>query len=119
MALEIELQPLLQKVSRKRLIRAAALNQRNRMILWLLEKYTGADFGDCKLRIIWAPVLPQDIERQVAAEQTLVQTGIHSRRRAMDELGVENPEMEFQLWLEERESILKMNRLQDSRYKTE
>lgn len=118
-ALEIELQPLLQKVSRKRLIRAAALNQRNRMILRLLEKFTGADFGDYKLRIIWAPVLPQDIERQVAAEQTLVQTGIHSRRRAMDELGIENPEMEFRLWLEERESILKMNRLQDSRYKTE
>jgi hypothetical protein len=114
-ALEIELQPLLQKVSRKRLIRASALNQRNRMILRLLEMFNGADFGNYSLRVIWAPVLPQDIERQVAAEQTLVQTGIHSRRRAMDELGVANPDLEFHLWLEERESILKMNRLQDAR----
>ena len=35
-ALEIELQPLLQKVRRKRIIRAAAYNQRNRLILKLL-----------------------------------------------------------------------------------
>ena len=38
-ALEIELQPLLQKVRRKRIIRTAAYNRRNRLILKLLEKY--------------------------------------------------------------------------------
>jgi len=116
-ALEIELQPLLQKVGRKRLIRTAAFNQRNMMILRLLAMFNGADFGDYRLRVVWAPVLPQDIEKQVTNEQTLVQTGIHSRRRAMDELGVTNPEMEFRLWLEERESILKMNRQYNNREK--
>jgi len=40
----------------------------------------------------------------------LVQSGIHSRRRAMDEIGVEDPEAEFNQWLEEREVILRMNR---------
>ena len=46
----------------------------------------------------------------VANEQTLVQTGIHSRRRAMDEIGVRDPDDEFQRWLEERRTILDMNK---------
>ena len=109
-AMEIELHPLLQKVRRKRVIRTAAYNCRNRMILRLLEKYQGRNFGDNRLRVVWAPVLPQDMTRLVSNEQTLVQTGIHSRRRAMDEVGVEDPETEFNRWLEERELILRMNR---------
>lgn len=34
-------------------------------------------------------------------EARLVSAGIHSRRRAADELGVEDPDTEFQRWLEE------------------
>ncbi len=109
-ALELELQPLLQKVRRKRLIRTAVYNQRNRLILRLLEKYQGENFGDNHLRVVWGPVLPQDLTKLVANEQALVQTGIHSRRRAMDEVGVQDPEMEFQRWLEERGAILRMNK---------
>ena len=109
-ALEIELQPLLQKVRRKRLIRTAAYNRRNRLILRLLEKYQNENFGDNHLGMVWAPVLPHDLAKLVANEQVLVQTGIHSRRRAMDELGVQDPETEFNRWLEERETILRMNR---------
>ncbi len=114
-ALEIELHPLLQKVRRKRIIRTAAYNRRNEMILRLLEKYQGADFGKNHLRVVWSPVLPQDITRQVNNEQVLVQNGIHSRRRAMDELGVRDPDSEFERWLEERETILKMNRQLNAR----
>ena len=109
-ALEIELQPLLQKVRRKRIIRTAAHNRRNRLILKLLEKYRGENFGDNHLRVVWGPVLPRDLAKLVSNEQILVQSGIHSRRRAMDEVGVKDPEMEFNRWLEERESILKMNK---------
>ncbi len=109
-ALEIELHPLLQKVRRKRIIRTAVYNRRNEMVLKLLEKYRGESFGDNHLRVVWGPVLPQDIARQVNTEQVLVQTGIHSRRRAMDEIGIRNPEYEFKRWLEEREVILKMNK---------
>jgi hypothetical protein len=110
-ALEIELNPLLHKVRRKRLVRTAVYNRRNRMILKLLEKYQGMDFGQNRLRVIWSPVLPQDIARLVANEQTLVQSGIHSRRGAMEEMGIKDPESEFRRWLEERETILKMNRV--------
>jgi len=109
-AMELELHPLLQKVRRKRLIRTAVYNRRNKMVLKLLEKYQGESFGTNCLRVVWGPVLPQDITRLVANEQVLVQTGIHSRRRAMDELGVKDPEYEFNRWLEERQTILSMNK---------
>jgi len=109
-ALEIELQPLLQKVSRKRAIRTVAYNQRNRMILNLLEKYRGDDFGDFHLRVVWSPVMPRDMTQMVANEQVMVQGGIHSRHTAMYEVGVKDPDTEFTRWLEERGAILKMNR---------
>ena len=109
-ALEIELHPLLQKVKRKRVIRTSAYIRRAFMILKLLEKYAGQSFGNNHLRVVWGSVLPQDTARQVNNEQILVQTGIHSRRLAMDELGIQDPELEFNRWLEERATILKMNR---------
>ena len=62
------------------------------------------------MRVIWGPVLPRDMETRVNSEQVMVQTGIHSRRTAMGEVGVTDPDYEFQKWLEERESILKMNK---------
>lgn len=114
-ALEIELQPLLQKVRRKRVIRAAAYNRRSRMILRLLEKYRSQDFSGSRPEVIWGPLLPRDADKLVVNEQILVQGGIHSRRRAMDELGVVDPEAEFGRWLEERAAILRMNREFNSR----
>jgi len=109
-ALEIELQPLLQKLRRKRVIRTAAYVQRNLMVLKLLEKFGNESFGDNYLRVVWGSVLPQDLAKRVSDEQVLVQNGIHSRRRAMEEVGVKDPEVEFGRWLEERETILKMNK---------
>ncbi len=109
-ALEIELQPLLQKVWRKRLIRTTAYKKRSQLILRLIEKYRNQDFGDYRLNVVWSPVLPRDLSNLVNNEQTLVQNGIHSRRRAMYEVGVNEPETEFRQWLDERQSILKMNK---------
>jgi len=70
------------------------------------------------LRVIWGPVLPQDSTKLAGDEQVLVRNGIHSRRRAMDELGVKEPEREFKRWLEEREAIGNTDsrfKIQDSR----
>jgi hypothetical protein len=108
-AMEMDLQPLLQKVRRKRIIRTAVYNRRNEMILRLLARYRGEIFGDNRLRVVWGSVLPQDMERKVNGEQVMVQTGIHSRRTAMNEVGVRDPDYEFKRWLEERDSILRMN----------
>src|SRR4030042_4734319 len=44
-ALEIELQPLLQKVRRKRIIRTAAYIRRNKLVLKLMKKYRNESFG--------------------------------------------------------------------------
>jgi hypothetical protein len=113
-ALEIELQPLLQKVRRKRIIRTAVYNRRNEMILKLLEQFGGGEFagisGSGRLKVVWGSVIPKDMESRVGSEQIMVQTGIHSRRTAMGEVGVTDPDFEFRKWLEERESILKMNK---------
>jgi hypothetical protein len=104
-ALNVELDPLLKKVQRKRLIRTAAYKRRNELILRLLEQQTGVSYAPYRTRIVWGPVLPEDRSRLVADERTLVQAGIHSRRRAADELGVEDPEGEFKRWLEEEWSV--------------
>ena len=109
-ALNVELDPLLKKVARKRLIRGAAYRRRNEMILRILDQYPDADvgvarpptFAPYRSRVVWGSVLPLDRSRLVEDERVLVAAGIHSRRRAADELGVEDPELEFRRWLEEQ-----------------
>jgi len=102
-ALEMELHPLMQKVRRKRLIRTAAYRKRNEMILRIQEQKTGVAYRPYRSRVLWGPVLPQDRSRLVRDEQILVESGIHSRRRAMEELGVEDAEAEFSRLREEGE----------------
>jgi hypothetical protein len=108
-ALEMELQSLLQKVRRKRTIRSAAYARRCQMILKLHKQFAGEDLTGVATRIVWGAVLPQDRARLAQNEQALVQSGVHSRRTAMDELGIRDPEAEFEKWLEERKRILEMN----------
>jgi hypothetical protein len=103
-ALNTELDPLLKKVSRKRLIRSAAYRRRNELILRLLEQFTGEPFAPYRTRIVWGQVLPQDRSRQVEDERQLVAAGIHSRRRAAHALGVDDPDAEFARWLEEEQA---------------
>ena len=94
-ALDIELNPLVQKVRRKRLIRTTAYERRARMILQVMERYRGLDFGPVRPKVLWGPILPQDRSRLVQDEETLVRSGIHSRRRAMSNLGIEDPDREL------------------------
>lgn len=93
-ALELDMHPLLQKVKRKRLIRTVAYKRRNEMILRLLERFAGEHHAPYRSRVIWGPVLPQDRSRTVQDENILVGARIHSRRRAMDNLGVQDPDKE-------------------------
>jgi hypothetical protein len=110
-ALNVELSSLIQKVARKRTIRTDAYHQRAEMILRLAARYhPGAGgFDGITHRVVWGPILPQDAARQAQNEQLLVQAGVHSRRTAMDEMGIMNPDEEFNRWLEERRRILLMN----------
>ena len=114
-ALEVELTSLLQKVRRKRTIRTNAYKKRNQMILKLHNKFNNEDLTDVQHRIVWGAVLPQDRAREAQNEQLLVQSGVHSRRTAMDEMGIRDPEAEFDKWLQERARILEMNQDYKSR----
>jgi hypothetical protein len=109
-ALNIELGSLIQKVTRKRTIRTNAYKQRNDIILRLAEKYANLKTEGIEHRVVWGPILPQDATRQAQNEQLLVQAGVHSRRTAMDEMGIQDPDEEFNQWLEERKKILEMNK---------
>jgi hypothetical protein len=102
-ALEMELDPLIKKVARKRLVRGAAFRRRNEMVLRILEQHTGESFAPYRTRIVWGPVLPQDRSRLVADEVRLVTGGIHSRRTAAGLLEVADPDAEWQRWLAEEE----------------
>ena len=108
-ALNIEMGSLSQKVGRKRTIRTPAYWRRDGMILRLAEKFMKFDFSQVSHRVTWGGILPADIANQAQSEQLLVQAGVHSRRTAMDEMGVMDPDREFDRWLEERERILRMN----------
>ena len=108
-ALQIELGSLIQKVTRKRTIRTNAYHQRNSIILKLAEKYMNESFDQITHRVVWGAILPADTARQAQNEQLLVQAGVHSRRTAMDEIGIQDPDEEFDRWLEERTKILEMN----------
>jgi len=101
-ALEMELDPLLKKVRRKRLVRGAAFRRRNEMILRILDQYTGEMFAPYRSRVVWGPVLPQDRSRLVADETRLVASGIHSRRTAAGLLDVADPDAEWVSWRREQ-----------------
>jgi hypothetical protein len=108
-AMQIELGALIQKVTRKRTIRTNAYHQRTDMILRLAAKYMNENLDGITHRVVWGEILPTDTQRQAQNEQLLVQAGVHSRRTAMDEMGIIDPDEEFTRWLEEREKILQMN----------
>lgn len=94
-ALEMELHPLLQRVRRKRLVRTSAYKRRNELILRILEQRTGERYLPVRQQIVWGPVLPQDRGRLAREEQMLVEAGLHSRRRAMETLGIDDPDAEL------------------------
>jgi hypothetical protein len=123
-AMQIELYPLIQKVQRKRTIRNQVYNRRNEMILKLLNRFQVSssespgrsaaqtdryDVSQLRLRTVWGQVLPADQVALIENEKMLVASGLHSRRRAMDELGVKDPEAEFKHWMEEEQEIGRMN----------
>jgi len=108
-ALRIEMGSLIQKVVRKRLVRTNAYHRRNDMIMKLLTMYQKENFDGVLHRVVWGHILPQDIDRQATTEHLLVQAGVHSRRTAMDQMNIQDPDEEFNRWLEERKRILEMN----------
>lgn len=101
-ALEVEVQPLVQKVARKRRAFDAYYRARNARLLDLLERFGGIDLGGLRQSAaIWPGVLPSDLDASVRNAASLVGSGIHSRRTAVANLGGSDPETEWQRVLDE------------------
>ena len=87
-ALEVEIQPLVQKVMRKRRTWEMVYRKRNALLLDLLERFGGLELGGLRqTQAVWSEVLPSDREALVRSEARLVAAGVHSRRDAMAVLG--------------------------------
>lgn len=105
-ALELDLDPLVKKVERKRRLRTEAYRARDTLILTILDIFTGTSFANHPHDIAWSSILPSDRDREVSNEVSMVGAGIHSRRHAADQLGaVDNPDAEFARWLEEQRQV--------------
>ena len=76
-ALRVELDPLLRRVERKRLIRTAAMRRRDRLILAVAGRHLGRSFEGVDTTIEWSPVLPADalgpVEGAVGTPSTQVE----------------------------------------------
>lgn len=59
-SLQMELDPLLRRVARKRLIRTAAMRRRDALILRLLAHHTGRRFEGVRTDIEWGPIFSRD-----------------------------------------------------------
>jgi hypothetical protein len=103
-ALEVEVQPLVQKVARKRRGLDAFYRARNARLLDLLERFGGArpQVGGLRRTVtVWPSPLPSDLDASVQNAARLVASGIHSRRTAVAALGGGDPEGEWRRVLEE------------------
>lgn len=102
-ALEVEVQPLVQKVQRKRRGWDAFYRARNMRLLDLLERFGGEPVaGVRRTEAVWPSILPSDIDGTVRNVTALVAAGIQSRRSAAAALGGIDPEGEVAKVLEER-----------------
>ncbi len=101
-ALEVEIQPLVQKVQRRRRVWDAVYRQRNAMLLDLLERFGNEPIGGVRrTSAVWGSVLPNDRQALVLDEVQLVASQIHSRQTAMNVLGDVDQERELALIQEE------------------
>lgn len=95
-ALEVEIQPLVQKVGRKRRMWDGVFTARNAMLLDLLERFGEEDLAGLRRTAThWPPVLPGDVDDAVRNAVSLVGSGIQSRRSAMAALGETDPDAEL------------------------
>ena len=106
-ALQVEMQPLLQKVERKRIIRSDAYRLRAALALRLSDLFSGTDFTEsiAGLTADWATITPPDQALDAGREVALVGAGIRSRQTALANLGDPDPETEIARVIEEAKRL--------------
>lgn len=95
-ALEVEIQPLVQKVQRKRRQWDTVLSQRAALMIRMMAHHQDVDTNGFETPIpIWPPILPSDTNAAVRNAVARVQHGLMSRRTAMTALGEHDPDAEL------------------------
>ena len=108
-ALQVELQPLVQKVKRKRRGLASLYRKRNAMLLDLMERFAAAPVGGLRRTVpVWPPILPSDREAEARVGVQLVNARVRSRRSVAADLGEEDPDGEIDRIVEEAERLAAM-----------
>ena len=108
-ALQVELQPLVQKVKRKRRGLASLYRKRNAMVLDLMERFGGAPIGGLRRTVpVWPPILPSDREAEARVGVQLVNARVRSRRSVAADLGEEDPDGEMARIVEEARQLAAM-----------
>lgn len=96
-ALEVEIQPLVQKVQRKRRQWDTVITQRAQLFLGMMGHHLPVDISDFGTPVaVWPPILPSDTETAIRTTVARVQAGLMSRRTAMSTLGEHVPDTELQ-----------------------
>ncbi len=105
-ALEVELQPLVQKVNRKRRGLGSLYRRRNAMLLDLMERFGGAPVGGLRRTVpVWPPILPSDREAEARVGVQLVNAQVRSRRSVAADLGEEDPDAEMTRIVDEARTL--------------
>src|SRR5215216_4399393 len=105
-ALQVELQPLVQKVKRKRRGLASLYRKRNAMLLDLMERFGSAPIGGLRRTVpVWPPILPSDREAEARVGVQLVNARVRSRRSVAADLGEEDPDGELTRIVEEAQRL--------------
>jgi hypothetical protein len=105
----VELQPLVQKVKRKRRGLASLYRKRNAMLLDLMERFGGAPIAGLRRTVpVWPPILPSDREAEARVGVQLVNAKVRSRRSVAADLGEEDPDGEIDRIVEEAERLAAM-----------
>ena len=105
-ALQVELQPLVQKVKRKRRGLASLYRKRNAMLLDLMERFGAAPIGGLRRTVpVWPPILPSDREAEARVGVQLVNARVRSRRSVAADLGEEDPDGEIARIAEEEREL--------------
>jgi hypothetical protein len=105
-ALQVELQPLVQKVKRKRRGLASLYRKRNAMLLDLMERFGAAPIGGLRRTVpVWPPILPSDREAEARVGVQLVNARVRSRRSVAADLGEEDPDGEITRIVEEAQRL--------------
>lgn len=106
-ALEVEIQPLVQKVRRARRAFDRYHRERNARLLDLAEKFGGhALDGIRRVKGVWPAILPNDADALALRLSTMTGSDNLAHRTAMAAWGVEDPEGEWLRLIEEKTAVV-------------